>query len=378
LYPRCKSLSCFYKIAIFLQDRYLNSPNKQPPASSGSANPHNPWLAAWYGKRAWTFWLLPLLVVFVLLANFRRCWVLRYTQKRLVTPVIVVGNISVGGTGKTPLLIALVKWLQQQGFNPGVISRGYGGKASHYPYLLDAASSAAEAGDEPVTIYQQTGCAVCVGADRVAAARVLEDQNCDVLLSDDGLQHYRLGRDIEIAVVDGQRGLGNGWRLPVGPLREPKARLKTVDWVVVNSPADDFVLPGLEDLFYVPMQICAQGLINLQSGEKISVAELNPAQVNAVAGIGNPQRFHNTLTQLGIAVELHAFPDHHAYTASDLQFANNLPVVMTEKDAVKCREFALPHWFYLPITASLPDSFWAALQQKLERICEQKKTIFKS
>ncbi|WP_331352227.1 tetraacyldisaccharide 4'-kinase [Cellvibrio sp. UBA7671] len=362
---------------MFLQDDYLNSPGQQTPVSSGY-NPHNPWLAAWYGKRVWTFLLLPLTVVFVLLAAFRRFWILRYTQKRLVTPVIVVGNISVGGTGKTPLLIALVKGLQQQGFNPGVISRGYGGKASHYPYLLNAASTAAEAGDEPVTIYRQTGCAVCVGADRVAAARVLEDENCDILLSDDGLQHYRLARDIEIAVVDGQRGLGNGWRLPVGPLRESKARLKTVDWVVVNSPSDNFALPGLADLFYVPMQICAQELVNLQSGEKISAAEFNSTSVHAVAGIGNPQRFQDTLTQLGITAELHAFPDHHTYSANDLQFANNVPVVMTEKDAVKCREFAQPHWFYLPIAANLPESFWQALLQKLERICEQKKTIFKS
>ncbi len=322
--------------------------------------------------------LLPLLVVFVLIAKCRRYWILRYTQKRLVTPVIVVGNISVGGTGKTPVLIALVKWLQQQGFNPGVISRGYGGKAGHYPYLLSAASTATEAGDEPITIYQQTGCSVCVGADRVAVAKVLEDENCDVLVSDDGLQHYRLGRDIEIAVVDGQRGLGNGWRLPVGPLREPASRLRAVDWVVVNSPDDNFVLPGLDDLFYVPMQICAQELINLQSGENISIAEFGSGPVNAVAGIGNPQRFLNTLTGLGITAELRDFPDHHTYTANDLQFANKLPVVMTEKDAVKCLGFAQPNWFYLPISVSLPDSFWLALQQKMERVCEQKKTIFKS
>ncbi|WP_062065954.1 tetraacyldisaccharide 4'-kinase [Cellvibrio sp. OA-2007] len=356
----------------------MSSPDKQAPASSASAHSQSPWLAAWYGKRRWTLLLMPLLGIFVLLANLRRYWFERYTQKRLVTPVIVVGNISVGGTGKTPLLIALVKWLQQQGFNPGVISRGYGGKASHYPYLLNAQSTAAEAGDEPVTIYQQTGCAVCVGPDRVAAARVLEDENCDILLSDDGLQHYRLGRDIEIAVVDGQRGLGNGWRLPVGPLREPKSRLKTVDWVVVNSPTDDFVLPGLVDLFYVPMRICAQDFINLKSSEKVSLNELSSVQVNAVAGIGNPQRFHNTLTELGLTAKLHSFPDHHIYSEQDFQLANHLPLVMTEKDAVKCRDFAQPNWFYLPITASLPDSFWQALQQKLERICMQKKSIFKS
>lgn len=356
----------------------MNSSDKQARGTSVSVNSQSPWLAAWYGKRLWTFGLLPLLFVFVALASVRRYWIERYAQKRLVTPVIVVGNISVGGTGKTPLLISLVKQLQQQGYTPGVISRGYGGKASHYPYLLDASSTAAEAGDEPVTIFQQTGCKVCVGSDRIASARLLEDEGCDLLLSDDGLQHYRLGRDIEIAVVDGQRGLGNGWRLPVGPLREPKSRLKAVDWVVVNSPAENFVLPGLADLFYVPMQISAHDLINLQTGEKVAATEFGSTRVNAVAGIGNPQRFHTTLTQMGIAAELHAFPDHHAFTASDLQFANNLPVVMTEKDAVKCREFAQADWFYVPIDASLPDSFWLALQQKLERVVEQKKNIFTS
>ena len=355
----------------------MSSPDT-PTRASASTHSQDPWLAAWYGKSVWTFLLLPLSWIFIGLANLRRYWIVRYTQKTLVTPVIVVGNISVGGTGKTPLLISLVKWLQKQGFNPGVISRGYGGKASQYPYLLDATSTAAEAGDEPISIYQQTGCAVCVGPDRIAAARLLEDQSCDILVSDDGLQHYRLGRDIEIAVVDGQRGLGNGWRLPVGPLREPKSRLKTVDWVVVNSPSENYKLPGLDELFYVPMQIIARDLIHLQTGEKKSLKEFSETPVNAVAGIGNPQRFLNTLSELGMNAQLHAFPDHHAYVADDLSFTNNWPVVMTEKDAVKCHAFAQPHWFYLPIHASLPDSFWLALQQKLARICEQKKSIFKS
>lgn len=356
----------------------MNSSDKQKSRTSARTSSQSPWLAAWYGASRWTFLLLPLVWIFVGLANLRRFWMLRYTQKRLVTPVIVIGNISVGGTGKTPLLISLVKWLQQQGFNPGVISRGYGGKAGHYPYLVDATSTAAEAGDEPITIFQQTGCSVCVGADRIAAARLLEDQSCDILVSDDGLQHYRLARDIEIAVVDGQRGLGNGWRLPVGPLREPKSRLKTVDWVVVNSPRKDFVITGLEDVFYVPMQICAQHCINLQSGNIISAQELSVTPVNAVAGIGNPQRFQNTLAELGIAAELHEFPDHHVYSPDDFRFANSWPLVMTEKDAVKCRNFAQSNWFYVPIVARLPESFWLALQQKLERICAQKKSLFQS
>jgi tetraacyldisaccharide 4'-kinase len=350
----------------------------QKSEPSAVANSHNSWLSAWYGKRRWTLVFFPVMILFILLAHSRRYFIERYMQKRLVTPVIVVGNISVGGTGKTPLLIALVKWLQQQGFTPGVISRGYGGKAAQYPYLLTDSSSPAEAGDEPVTIFQQTGCCVCVGADRVAVAKVLEDQNCDILLSDDGLQHYRLGRDIEFAVVDGQRGVGNGWRLPVGPLREPLTRLQEVDWVVVNSPSENFSLLGLSDFFYVPMQIQGQEIVNIKSGESVSAEYFFSRQVNAVAGIGNPQRFQNTLKQLGIIASLHDFPDHHSYSLEDLSFDSDAPIIMTEKDTVKCRGFAQPHWYYLPVHAKLPDSFWIAFQQKLERVCLQKKQLFNS
>jgi tetraacyldisaccharide 4'-kinase len=369
------------KSFAFLQGNNLNSPKSPVLNRQSTSNSHqlkeDRWLAAWYGPRRWTFWLLPLMGLFVLLAKARRFWLLRYSAKKLATPVIVVGNISVGGTGKTPLLITIVKWLQQQGFNPGVISRGYGGNAPHYPYLLNAASTAAEAGDEPVTIAQQAGCAVCVGSDRIACARLLEDEGCDILLSDDGLQHYRLPRDIEITVVDGQRGLGNGWLLPVGPLREPASRLKNVDWVIVNSPADNFVLLGMEDLFYIPMDIEPQDFINLRTGEKVNSARFSDTQVNAVAGIGNPQRFQQTLSALGIQSSLQAFSDHHAYTSDDLVFDNDLPIIMTEKDAVKCKGFAQPNWFYLPINARLPDTFWPAFQQKITRVCEQKKELLK-
>lgn len=340
------------------------------------ANEIDSWQAAWYGNRRWSFWLLPLTGLFILLSALRRYILLKWQQTSLATPVIVVGNISVGGTGKTPLLITLVKWLQAQGYTPGIVSRGYGGKAEAYPYLLTADSTAAQAGDEPVTIYQQTGCAVCVGSDRLAAARVLEDQGCDLLLSDDGLQHYRLGRDIEIAVVDGQRGVGNGWRLPVGPLREPLSRLSTVDWVVVNSPAPHFELTGLADLYFIPMQIHARALVNLVTGDTYEIASLSAQPVNAVAGIGNPQRFINTLSEAGITSHLHAFPDHHAYSASDLKFDNVWPVVMTEKDAVKCKDFAQPNWYYLSINASLPDAFWPAFAQRITRVKEQKKNRF--
>jgi len=315
--------------------------------------------------------------LFIALSVLRRFFILRYRQKRLPTPVVVVGNISVGGTGKTPLIIAMVKWLQQRGYTPGVISRGYGGKAPVYPYLLTAQSTVTEAGDEPLAIFQQTGVAVVVGSDRIASGKVLEDEGCDILLSDDGLQHYRLGRDIEIAVVDGVRGLGNGWRLPVGPLREPASRLKTVDWVVVNSPAENFALPAAngEALFYVSMQIKPGELIQLKTGTPISRSEL-PDDVNAVAGIGNPERFANTLRELGFVPLLHAFPDHFVFAADHLDFKNSLPVIMTEKDAVKCRAFARDNWFYLPVSAELPDSFWQAFEQKLERAAAHQKSRF--
>lgn len=346
-------------------------------SSQASSNPQSPWLAAWYGAARWTFWLLPVMWLFIALAGFRRLLILRFQKKDLPTPVIVVGNISVGGTGKTPLIIALVKWLQEQGYHPGVMSRGYGGQAPRYPYLLTSASSAKEAGDEPLAVFQQTNAAVVVGADRIENGKLLEDQGCDILLSDDGLQHYRLGRDIEIAVVDGQRGLGNGWRLPVGPLRESAARLKTVDWVVVNSPADNFALPAVngETLFFIPMQIQPGELIQLNSGKKIGRTDL-PNQITAVAGIGNPQRFVNTLEQLGFQPHLHAFSDHHHFVADDFKFSNELPVVMTEKDAVKCRAFAQDHWFYLPVSAELPEAFWSAFAQKLERVITRKQSCF--
>ncbi len=346
-------------------------------SSTTTTNSHDSWLDAWYGTRRWTLWLLPVMWLFIALSGLRRFLLLRYQQKRLPTPIVVVGNISVGGTGKTPLIIALVKWLQQHGYNPGVISRGYGGKATHYPYLLNAQSTATEAGDEPLAIFQQTGVAVAVGADRVANGKLLEDLGCDILLSDDGLQHYRLGRDIEIAVVDGLRGLGNGWRLPVGPLREPVSRLKSVDWVVVNSPSENFVLPVVsgDAIFYVPMRIQPGELIHLKTGNIITRIELSD-EVNAVAGIGNPERFANTLRELGFVPQLHVFPDHFAFSVNDLDFKNSLPVIMTEKDAVKCRSFAQDNWFYLPVSAALPDSFWQAFGQKLERASAQQKSRF--
>lgn len=332
-----------------------------------SQRSHNLWLDAWYGKRTWIFVLLPLMWLFRLIASLRRFYLRRFAQQTVSVPVVVVGNISVGGTGKTPLLIALVKHLQRQGFTPGVLSRGYGGQATRYPLLLNADTRVEESGDEPLSIFQQTGCAVCVDADRVSGARELERIGCDILLSDDGLQHYRLGRAMEIIVVDGQRGLGNGFCLPVGPLREPASRLRSADFVVVNSAVQSLSLPVAKTY---AMQIIPQAWHALVDNQ-IFPADHFPAhtshekRVNAVAGIGNPQRFYRTLMALGLQPVEHDFPDHHAYQKSDFAFAEPLPVVMTAKDAVKCQHFAESNWFYLAVGAELPDCFWHDFDVKM-------------
>lgn len=325
------------------------------------------WLNAWYGKRKWIFLLLPLMWLFRLLSSLRRRYLRRFAQQHLPIPVIVVGNISVGGTGKTPLLIALVKHLQAQGFTPGVVSRGYGGRAPHYPFVLTAQTRVQESGDEPFSIFQQTGCAVCVDADRVAAARALERAGCDILLSDDGLQHYRLGRALEIAVVDGQRGFGNGFCLPVGPLREPVSRLKKVDLVVINSAEKS--LPVSASLETFSMVIAPQAWVGVAGGQVFALSHLAPgSRVHAVAGIGNPQRFYITLSKLHLATVQHDYPDHHTYSMTDFDFAEDLPVVMTAKDAVKCQAFAKPDWYYLAVAAILPETFWQALDARIATI----------
>lgn len=322
------------------------------------------WLKAWYGRQKWVYLLLPLMCVFFLLSSLRRIYLQKFAQQQLPIPVIVVGNISVGGTGKTPLLIALVKHLQARGFNPGVISRGYGGKPPRSPFILDAHTNVAQSGDEPLSIFQQTACLVCVDADRVAAARALERAGCDIVLSDDGLQHYRLGRMLEIAVVDGQRGFGNGFCLPVGPLREPVSRLQTVDLVVINSAEKPLAIHGLQESF--SMAIAPHAWFDVKRQRPFELNHFAPGtQVHAVAGIGNPERFYATLAKLQLEVIAHDFPDHYAYQAADLEFAGQLPLVMTAKDAVKCQSFAQPDWYYLAVGAVLPDYFWQAFDAKL-------------
>jgi tetraacyldisaccharide 4'-kinase len=294
---------------------------------------------AWQRDSVWLKLLLPLAWLFTAIAGLRRLYLQsRYQGHGFDAPVVVVGNISVGGSGKTPLIVALVSALKQHGFKPGVVSRGYGGSAARYPLAVHAETAVAESGDEPLLIAQLADCPVVVDADRTAAvAYLLSHNNCDLVLSDDGLQHYRLHRDIEIAVVDGQRGFGNGRCLPAGPLREGAERLQQVDFVVLNGARGD---ASVGDIFpSEPMQIVPRRMTQLCSGVSLPIeqwlVERETQSVHAVAAIGNPQRFADTLAALGLDAELHSFNDHQALSAVDLHFEDDLAVIVTAKDAVK-------------------------------------------
>jgi tetraacyldisaccharide 4'-kinase len=327
------------------------------------------WLRAWYQGSPWVYAFVPLTGLFKLLSVLRRLFLCRFAQRRLPVPVLVVGNISLGGTGKTPVIIALVRHLQRRGYRPGVISRGYGGRAPAYPLLVSAQTPVAHSGDEPLLIAQTTDCPVCVDPDRVAAGERLIGLGCDLILSDDGLQHYRLARDLEIAIVDGERGVGNGWCLPTGPLREPVSRLRVVDWVLVNGRGEKLGIPG--SCFEMNLQ--PNHWRTFEHQERLELDHFAAGvRVHAIAGIGNPQRFYQTLRDLGLSPQAHDYPDHHQYTPDELQFADSLPLVMTAKDAVKCREFAQPNWFWLEVSSQLPETFWRALDQRLDALTNTK------
>ena len=305
-------------------------------------------------------WLLSLLFTWV--ANCRRRTLEQNRIQPLSVPVIIVGNISVGGTGKTPLLASLASALRARGLQPGIISRGYGGSYRGVARTVAVTDAAAEVGDEPLLLAQRTGCPVVIGKDRVAAAQALIAQGVSVILSDDGLQHYALPRSVEIAVIDGQRGLGNGLCLPAGPLREPPTRLQSVDFVVSNGDAETRFR---DDQF--TMQVVPTCWRHLQSGEEKSLDVLPVNKpLHAVAGIGNPQRFFSTLRALGYTITERVLPDHHAFSPADITFADDAPVVITEKDAVKCCRFAGQQVYALIVSAVLPDHFIHAVLDKIQ------------
>lgn len=278
-------------------------------------------------------------------------------------PVVIVGNITVGGSGKTPLVLWIARHLEAAGWRPGIVSRGYGGSAAASgdpPVEVTGESDPMVVGDEPVLLARGSECPVWIATDRVAACRALHSHHpeCDVLVLDDGLQHYRLARDVEIAVVD-PRGFGNGHLFPAGPLREPPSRLNEVDAVVCN---------GLTSVKGYAMRLEGRALVSLMDANRVvDVAALGSRRVHAVAGIGEPARFFRHLEALGLEVVAHSFPDHHPYTSADLQFGDRLPVVMTEKDAVKCQPIlaAESRFWMLPVRAELDPAFGEMLERTL-------------
>ena len=304
--------------------------------------------------------LLPLSWIFCLIAWLRRLTYRAGLAKteRLPVPVVVIGNISVGGTGKTPLVIWLAQHLGSAGYRPGIISRGYGGKAAEWPQRVTPQSDPGSVGDEPVLIATRTNCPMWVGPDRPAAARALLDEtDCDIILSDDGMQHYALGRDMEIAVMDGMRRLGNGFCLPAGPLRERPSRLSEVDLVVCNGPA------GSDECAMELIPTTLVGVVNRE--DRADLSDFSGMQVHAIAGIGNPWRFFEHLRRLGMEVIEHAFPDHHGYRREEIVFSDELPVLMTEKDAVKCSTIADERHWYVEVDAQPDELFRSRLSDLL-------------
>lgn len=319
----------------------------------------------WYRWTPWHALLLPLSLLFWLLSALRRAlyrlgWL---ASVKLPVPVIVVGNIAVGGTGKTPLVIALVALLREQGYQPGIISRGYRGKST-LPRPVRSDSDPLEVGDEPVLLAMKAACPVWVGQNRIEAGMALLGRHpeVNVIVSDDGLQHYRMQRDVEIVVIDAERWFGNGQLLPAGPLREPPLRLKQADVVVINGWLPGAPLQRRE----FTMQLKGDLLYNLRNPTLRARPEIFAGQtVHAVAGIGHPERFFKHLKKLGMRFSEHPFPDHHAFIPSDLPFLESDVILMTEKDAVKCVDFVGDNVWVLPVVATLDPGVGLAVLEKL-------------
>ena len=317
----------------------------------------------WYRFTPVSLLLLPVSWVYCLLMVLRRgLYRLRiFSSVRLPVPVIVVGNITVGGTGKTPLVIWLADFLRQQGMRPGIVLRGYGGSAVDWPLVVTPDYDPDVVGDEAVMLARQSRCPVAADPDRVRGAQhLVREHHCDVIVSDDGLQHLRLARDIEIAVIDGVRRFGNGRCLPAGPLREPVSRLRDVSLRVVN---------GEPRQGEVGMTLAETGLCRVNAPESYaSAGSFRGETVHAVAGIGHPDRFFTHLRRLGLKAIEHPFPDHYRFRAADIRFGDGLAVIMTQKDAVKCERFADDNMWYLAIEARpdprVGEEVWKRLKEK--------------
>lgn len=331
----------------------------------------------WYGKSRPLWFLAPLSWLYLAISSSRRRKAWQTMGSALPAPVVVIGNITAGGTGKSPLTGWLVAELQAAGWQPVIISRGYGGTSSQYPLLVDANTDPAIAGDEPVMLARSTQCPVVVDPQRRRGATwALEQKLGNILVCDDGLQHYLLPRDIELAVFDGVRGIGNGAIIPVGPLREPVSRLSSVDYVVVNGgeavpgeSSSDF--QGVEHSQIHAMALEPTSLIHVKTGETRPVSDLRGQPVRAVAGIGNPGRFFDTLRDLGAQVEEAPFSDHHGFKASDLKTSAGQWLLMTSKDAVKCQSIAPDNAWALSVQARLSQNFSVQIMSDIRKCSEQ-------
>jgi len=315
----------------------------------------------WYGN-AWQCMLfLPVSWLYKQLVQMRRFLYRNHIIKSRAfdVPVIVIGNITAGGSGKTPLVIWVVDVLRSAGYRPAIISRGYRGKASTWPQQVRVDSDPTVVGDEAVLLAQRCKCPIAAGPDRCASIdALLEHTDCNIIIADDGMQHYAMQRDIEIAVVDGVRRFGNHRMLPAGPLREPVSRLDEVDFIVSNGVA------GRGEY-----SMLVKGLVahNITSGQVVGLERFSGKTVHAVCGIGNPERFFSSLKQFGINIIEHAFPDHHNYDMNEISYSDDIPVLMTEKDAVKCQRFTLQNSWVVPVEADLNKHFAPRLLALLEK-----------
>lgn len=301
---------------------------------------------AWRHKHRWVESLWVLSLYYIAAIKLRRFLYRKniFTVTQVPATVIVVGNITVGGAGKTPFVIWLARLLKAQGYRPGIVSRGYGGRAKQFPILVTEHSEAAEVGDEPLLLASHSACPVMVAPNRVQAAQqLIAHHQCDIIVSDDGLQHYALARQLEIVLIDNSLGFGSGLLLPAGPLREPVSRLREADFCLRQSRSADFYLKPLQ-------------FVSVRSPRKtLPLSAFAHQKVHAVAGIANPWRFFDTLTSLGMKVIEHTFMDHHPFAPNDIAFTD-LPIVMTEKDAVKCRLFATEQCWYLQVEAEVKET----------------------
>ena len=299
----------------------------------------------------WLLW--PFSIIYKFIVCLRKYYLQRFCCKYFDVPIIVVGNITMGGVGKTPFVIALAEQLTQKGLRVGIVSRGYGAQIKNFPYAIKVDDSAFLVGDEPLMLAQNTGLPVIIAPKRIQAVQyLLDNYNVNIVISDDGLQHYRMGRALEIALIDGERGLGNGLCLPAGPLRESVRRLTTVDVVVVNGNV-------------AQMSVVPYAIKQLTTGDVVQACDLGES-VAAVAGIGNPQRFFNTLEQLGIKFNAYPFADHYKFTKQSLNFSEK-NIIMTEKDAVKCVDFAQDNMYFLAVKAQLSEELMMDLWKRITK-----------